>query len=94
MEPMPGGRLGSGDDGRLVASRYRRLNMSAVTSYRRYQTVTLSASGRKLVPVLARLADRKDREFFGHLSKKERADQFAVLKDIAQTRGLKSVPVE
>src|SRR5690349_15991964 len=39
---------------------------------RRYQTVTLSASGRSLVPVLAELADLNDHEFFGHLSEGER----------------------
>lgn len=61
---------------------------------RRYQTVTLSASGRKLVPVLAELADQNDREFFGHLSEKARADLFAALKNIVQTRGLSGIPVE
>jgi DNA-binding MarR family transcriptional regulator len=61
---------------------------------RRYQTVALSASGRKLVPLLAELADRNDQEFFGHLSEQGRADLFAVLKSIVQTYGLKSVPTE
>lgn len=61
---------------------------------RRYQTVTLSASGRKLVPVLAELADQNDQEFFGHLSKQERAGLFAVLRNIAQIRGLASTPLE
>jgi DNA-binding MarR family transcriptional regulator len=61
---------------------------------RRYQTVTLSASGRKLVPVLAKLADQNDQEFFSHLSEQERAGLFAVLRNIVQTRGLKSIPVE
>jgi DNA-binding MarR family transcriptional regulator len=61
---------------------------------RRYQAVTLSASGRKLVPVLAELADRNDQEFFGHLSEQGRGDLFALLKRIVQTCGLKSVPTE
>ena len=61
---------------------------------RRYQTVTLSASGRKLVPVLAELADQNDQEFFGHLSKQERAGLFAVLRNIAQIRALTSIPLE
>jgi DNA-binding MarR family transcriptional regulator len=61
---------------------------------RRYQTLALSASGRRLVPVLARLADLNDREFFGHLSEQERASLFAVLKNIVQTRGLEGIPVE
>ena len=61
---------------------------------RRFQTVTLSASGRRLVPVLAELADQNDREFFGHLSEKERGKLIGLLKEIAETRGFNSVPVE
>ncbi len=40
---------------------------------RRYQTVELTAAGRRLVPILAQLADQNDREFFGHLKPEERA---------------------
>jgi len=61
---------------------------------RRYQTVTLSGSGRTLVPVLAELADRTDEEYFGHLSKRERADLIVVLRNIVQTRGFENIPVE
>ncbi len=61
---------------------------------RRYQTVILSASGRRLVPMLAELADQNDQEFFGHLSEQERAGLFAVLRNIAQIRGLTSIPLE
>jgi DNA-binding MarR family transcriptional regulator len=61
---------------------------------RRYQTVILSASGRRLVPILAELADQNDQEFFGHLGEQERAGLFAVLRNIAQVRGLSSVPLE
>jgi DNA-binding MarR family transcriptional regulator len=61
---------------------------------RRYQTVILSASGRRLVPMLAELADQNDQEFFGHLSEQERAGLFAVLRNIAQIRGLASIPLE
>src|SRR5271168_2720623 len=32
---------------------------------RRFQTLVLTASGRKLVPILAALADENDAEFFG-----------------------------
>lgn len=61
---------------------------------RRYQTLTLSASGRRLVPILADLADRNDQEFFGHLNRQQRSDLFAVLRNIVQTHGLKSAPIE
>lgn len=61
---------------------------------RRYQTVTLSSSGRKLVPVLATLADQNDHEFFGHLGDEERAQLTMRLRNIVQTHGLKEMPVE
>lgn len=61
---------------------------------RRYQNVTLSASGRKLVPALAELADQNDHEFFGHLDERERAQLFGVLGNIVQARGLKQLPME
>lgn len=61
---------------------------------RRYQRVDLTASGRKLVPILAALADQNDREFFGHLSLQERAGLITVLKAIVDGHGLKSIPVE
>lgn len=77
---------------RLVAKGLMRCRTSK--DDRRYQNVALSASGRKLVPVLAELADQNDHEFFGHLADRERAQLFAVLRNIVQTRGLKHLPVE
>jgi DNA-binding MarR family transcriptional regulator len=61
---------------------------------RRYQTVKLSPSGRKLVPTLAALADQNDAEFFGHLSATDRAALIGTLKDIVSRRQLKGVPVD
>lgn len=61
---------------------------------RRSQTVTLTESGRKLVPTLARLADENDAEIFGHLDEHERAALLATLKRIAHHHGLKGVPVD
>ncbi len=61
---------------------------------RRYQVVKLTASGRKLVPGLAALADQNDREFFGHLGARERSALVAILEGIAHRRELKGVPVE
>ena len=61
---------------------------------RRYQTVKLTPSGRKLVPILAALADHNDAEFFGHLSPAERAALIATLKEIVNRRQLKGVPVD
>ncbi len=60
---------------------------------RRYQSVTLTAKGEKLVPKLAQLADENDREFFGHLGGEEQAGLVRLLKDVVQRHGWKDVPV-
>ncbi len=61
---------------------------------RRYQALALTAQGRELVPVLARLADENDDEFFGDLSAADRKKIESVMRDIVRRRGLKTVPVE
>ncbi len=66
---------------------------SASAGDRRYQTVELTASGTKLVPLLARLADQNDHEFFGHLSDKQRAQLAALVRELVQRHGWKDVPV-
>ena len=50
-------------------------------------------SKRRLVPVLTRLADRNDAEFFDHLTANERATVERVLKAVVKRRGLKSIPL-
>jgi DNA-binding MarR family transcriptional regulator len=60
---------------------------------RRYQQVRLTTPGKKLVPVLARLADENDREFFGHLSHTERDQLHQLLQDLVQRHGWKDIPV-
>lgn len=60
---------------------------------RRYQTVALTAAGKKLVPKLAALADANDAEFFGHLSGEQRAKLLEWMQDIVRRHGLKDVPV-
>ncbi|HEX4145598.1 MAG TPA: MarR family winged helix-turn-helix transcriptional regulator [Pirellulales bacterium] len=60
---------------------------------RRYQSVELTAAGKKLVPVLARLADENDRQFFGHLDAKGRATLVDMLQEIVRRHGWKDVPV-
>lgn len=67
---------------------------SAVEDDRRYQTVKLAASGRKLVPVLASLADQNDAEFFGHLSAEQISALTTTLKEIVTRRRLKGVPLD
>jgi DNA-binding MarR family transcriptional regulator len=60
---------------------------------RRYQSVTLTAKGEKLVPMLARLADENDQEFFGHLRGDEQAGLVRLLRDVVHRHGWKDVPV-
>ena len=60
---------------------------------RRYQTVELTFAGKRLVPILAQLADENDREFFGHLNAEEKQLLVNVLQDIVRRHGWKDVPV-
>ena len=61
---------------------------------RRYQSITLSESGRRLVPQLAELADQNDAAFFGHLDETQRQALLALLQDIAQRHHLKEPPLD
>jgi DNA-binding MarR family transcriptional regulator len=61
---------------------------------RRYQTVELTAAGKRLVPALAQLADENDREFFGHLKPEERTKLVNLLQDIVRRHGWKDLPVD
>ena len=60
---------------------------------RRYQALALTAKGRALVPVMAALADKNDEEFFGHLTKAERARLAATMQDIVRRRVPRGVPI-
>lgn len=61
---------------------------------RRFQSIALTAAGRRLVPQLAALADRNDREFFGPLSGSERAALLATMKKLVEAHGLETLPTE
>ena len=65
---------------------------SAGRDDKRFQSVGLTAAGRKLVPKLAALADENDAEFFGHLSSEQRNMVADVLKDIVRRHDLKDIP--
>lgn len=60
----------------------------------RSHTVALTEAGTKLVPVLARLADKNDREHFGHLSTPQKTRLVGMLRDIVQRQGWKGTPVD
>lgn len=70
------------------------VSRKAGTEDKRFQTVALTAAGRRMVPSLAALADANDAEFFGHLSDKHRVALVEVMKDVARRHGVKDVPIE
>ncbi len=64
------------------------------TDDRRYQSIALTATGRRLVPRLAGLADENDREFFSSLSGKEREALLAILKKLVKAKELQQLPTD
>jgi len=60
----------------------------------RARVLSLSASGRKLVPTLAALADQNDAEVFGRLSRRQRAALRTTLMVLVQQRDLKGAPID
>ncbi|MBX3439480.1 MAG: MarR family transcriptional regulator [Planctomycetaceae bacterium] len=81
---------------KLVERLYRKklAERSASEGDRRFQTVELTAAGKRLVPVLARLADENDHEFFGHLRAEEKTKLVNLLQDIVRRHGWKDLPVD
>ena len=67
---------------------------SSADGDRRYQTVELTAAGKRLVPSLAGLADENDQEFFGHLKAAEKTSLINLLQDIVRRNGWKELPVD
>jgi DNA-binding MarR family transcriptional regulator len=61
---------------------------------RRFQTVSLTPAGRRLVPQLAAIADDNDAEVFGFLGAERRGDLARLLREIAEHRGVSGAPVD
>lgn len=61
---------------------------------RRFQSIALTAAGRRLIPQLAALADQNDEEFFHPLSTGERAALIAAMKKLVQAHSLQTLPTE
>lgn len=59
----------------------------------RDQWLALTPKGKRLVPVLAALADANDAHFFGHLKAAERQALQAQMQALVAHHGLKSLPV-
>lgn len=70
------------------------VSRSAGSGDKRFQSVGLTAAGKKLVPELAALADQNDAEFFGHLSDEERNAVADVLQGIVRRHELKDIPTQ
>ena len=60
----------------------------------RAQWLSLTREGRRLVPKLAALADRNDADFFGCLTKSEKAELRRLLEKVADAHRLRAVPVD
>ena len=60
----------------------------------RGQLLGLSGGGRRLIPVLAALADANEREFFGHLPARQLAEMTSLLRGLVAHHGLHGVPLE
>jgi len=61
---------------------------------RRFQSIALTAAGRRLLPRLATLADQNDEEFFHPLSARERTALVAAMKKLVEAHGLHTLPTE
>ncbi|HEX4154535.1 MAG TPA: MarR family transcriptional regulator [Acidobacteriaceae bacterium] len=64
------------------------------TKDRRWQTLTLTAAGRRLIPQLAKLADANDEEFFACLTSRERTALLETLKKLVRLNHLSTLPVD
>jgi len=64
------------------------------TDDRRFQSVALTAAGRRLVPQLAALAYQNDEELFGPLPPRERTALLDSMKKLIQAHGLETLPTE
>lgn len=61
---------------------------------KRYQIIELTLAGKRLVPILAQLADENDREFFGHLKPTEKTALVNTLQEIVRRHEWKVRPVD
>jgi DNA-binding MarR family transcriptional regulator len=61
---------------------------------KRGQSLSLTPEGREKVPILARLADLNDAEYFGVLTGEERDALDRILRALVERRGLTATPVD
>src|SRR5580700_11092835 len=78
--------------GRLVSKKL--VTRQERSDDRRFQSIALTAAGRRLIPQLATLADRNDEEFFHPLLAGERAALIRAMKKLVEAHGLQTLPTE
>jgi len=61
---------------------------------RRYHALALSDAGRTLVPELSALADQNDAEFFGDLTREDRAMVQRLMMGIVRRHALRVTPID
>ncbi len=64
------------------------------TDDRRFQDISLTSAGRRLVPTLAAIADKNDTDFFKALSATERHVLLETLKKLVQANDLHQLPTQ
>ncbi len=77
---------------RLVAKGF--VSVLGDTRDGRAQSITLRASGRRLVPTLAALADDNDAEAFGHLSAEQQASLLSTMTGVVERLGIRGAAVD
>ncbi len=60
----------------------------------RVQLLSLTPEGARVLPELARIANRNDRRFFGNLTTEEQATLRQLLEKVAREHGLTDVPID
>ncbi|WEZ83140.1 MarR family transcriptional regulator [Rhizobium sp. 32-5/1] len=64
------------------------------TKDKRAHSLSLTSAGRAKLPVLARLADQNDADYFGLLTSQEHEMLDRILRALAEKRGLKTAPTD
>jgi len=70
------------------------ISIKGTPSDRRIQVLSLTRSGRQVVPVMARIADQNDERFFRCLTTNERDVLRKLLAKLAKCNQIRNVPVE
>ena len=81
-------KLGARLSGKSLLEKQPRLQKS------RAEPLVLTEEGKRLVPILARLADENDLEFFSSLADSERSQILRSFKALAEKLGSGSVPID